>query len=185
MLDRDLSADNKYYSSGQKSALHQGGVSPRVSQVSLKTATGETDSISDVSDISRVLDSVGDLFTTGISAVRVPITSDLVQKARTNLELRVGREELTYDQAASINFLLMDPIASDEPDTVVEDVVEEDVVEEEEVEEDVVEDEEDVVEDEEDVVEDEDDVVEDEDEEGGNPSIASLFGATDDDDGDD
>ena len=213
MNNRDLSADQKYYASGQPSALHSSHVENRtqpkqasrrplnngvdstdkyyanndefvlVQEASTSPAVaGETDSISDVSDIVRVLDTVATLFSVGTTSVRVPVMADLLQKARTNLELRVGREELTFDQAESVNFVLLDtpPVEEEEPEVVAE-VVEQEVEEDGPEEEEAVEEEPEEVEDaptSEDLLEalNEDDT----------PSIASLFGATDDDDdGDD
>jgi len=163
----------------------------------LPEVTGETESISDVSDIPRVLDSVSVLFRTGTTTVRIPVMADLMQKARTNLELRVGREELTFDQAASVNFVLLDPVVVspeveeepqenvipddlDEVDTDVDDEEDEEDEEEEEGVEDLLEEEE--------VAEDAPTSEEllDASNKDDTPSIASLFGATDDDDdGDD
>jgi hypothetical protein len=155
----------------------------------LPEVTGETESISDVSDIPRVLDSVSVLFRAGTTTVRIPVMVDLMQKARTNLELRVGREELTFDQAAGVNFVLLDSVVAspeveeesqenvipddlDEADTDVDDEEEEEVVEdlleEEEVTEDAPTSEE----------------LLDASNKDDTPSIASLFGATDDDDDD-
>ena len=212
MNNRDLSADQKYYASGQPSALHSPHVENRtrtkqasrrplnngvdstdkyyannvefvpVQEAStLPAVTGETDSISDVSDIVRVLDTVATLFSAGTTSVRIPVMADLLQKARTNLELRVGREELTSDQAASVDFVLLDtasPVKEEEPEAVVE-VVEQEVEEDGPEEEEVVNEEPEEVEaalTSEDLL----DVLNEDD----TPSIASLFGATD-DDGDD
>lgn len=235
-MNQDLSADKKYYASNQtsttqppsatkvKASAPRQGRKPKhtgvdstdkyyanVSSPSTSTlpeVTGETESISDVSDIPRVLDNVSILFSTGTTTVRVPVMADLVQKARTNLELRVGREELTFDQAASVSFVLLDPVSAppeveEEPEAAVE-VAEQEVEEEDNdlacpkcgIERDQIgTDPADMIyicpncDDVEDPEEVEDaptseeliDALNDDD----TPSIASLFGATDDDDGDD
>ena len=118
----------------------------------------------------------------------MPAVEGLDTKARTNLDLRVGRGELTKSQADSVTFVILNPPPVEEAEPVAEEEQEwtpteadwpdhdptnyikddvEDAVEEEDAEE-------------EDVVEE----VAEEEEDG--PSIASLFGADDDDDdGDD
>ena len=185
-MQRDLSANRKYYSSSQVSAVQRGSSTQPVrrrptnngvdstdkyyassTDFAAPEVKGETESISDVSDIASVLDAAVDLYASGVTLVRVPIVADLVQKARTNLELRVGREELTFDQADTIEFSLLEPVIPapvKEPEPEVVEEVEEEVVAEEVVAEEVVAEEE---------------AVDD------GPSIASLFGATDDDEGDD
>jgi hypothetical protein len=155
----------------------------------LPEVTGETESISDVSDIPRVLDTVSILFNTGTTTVRVPVMANLLQKARTNLELRVGREELTFDQTASVNFVLLDSVVTS-PE-VEEESQEEDVIPDDLDERDTdVDDEEEEVEDLPEEQEATDDAPTSEEllealNEDDTPSIASLFGATDNDDGDD
>jgi len=136
-----------------------------------------------------VLDTVSTLFNTGTTTVRVPVMANLLQKARTNLELRVGREELTFDQTASVNFVLLDSVVASpevEEESQEEDVIPDDL---DEMDTDV-DDEEEEVEDLPEEQEATDDAPTSEEllealNEDDTPSIASLFGATDDDDGDD
>ena len=181
MQDRDLSANKKYYESGNASALHT-EVRASVPAPSLKTTIGTTDSISDVSDIARVLDSACDLIATGVVEVHIPVVDNLTQKARTNLDLRVGRGELTTDQTDGIRFVLLEPAVFDDlkeeveeehTEVEFEDIETEEELEEEELEEEELEEEE----------LEEEDIPTPSDK--STPSIASLFGATDDDDGDD
>ena len=188
-MDFNLSSDKKYYGSGDvsgitgnhplkvetpKKVVRKVNPSPGAESTDKYYANNgghevfdvlpseakvaETESISDVSDIGRIIDSVVDAFNLGATEVRVPAVEGLDVKARTNLDLRVGRGELTKDQADSVAFVILNP-PPEEAEPVVEEAVVEEAVVEEVVEEEVVE------------------------EDG--PSIASLFGADDDDDGDD
>ena len=200
-MEYNLSADKKYYSSGDVSAL-TGRRPPKpvttqkvvrkvnpspgaestdkyyandagqtvVSVPAMESRRAETESISDVSDIGKVIDAVVDAFSIGATEVSVPVMEDFATKARTNLDLRVGRSEITKDQADSVSFVVLQP-AEPEPAAVVQE--EPEVVPPEEeavVEEEAVAEEEAV----------EEEVEEELDEE--SPSIASLFGADDDDD---
>ena len=217
-MDSNLSSDKKYYGSGDVSALTGKRVAPPVTTKKVvrknpspgaestdkyyannagqevvdlspnEVRRAETESISDVSDVGRIIDAVVDAFNVGATEVRVPAVEGLDTKARTNLDLRVGRGELTKSQADSVTFVILNPPPVEEAEPVAEEEQEwtpteadwpdhdptsyikddlEDAVEEEDAEE-------------EDVVEE----VAEEEEDG--PSIASLFGADDDDDdGDD
>ena len=115
-MNNGVDSTDKYYANAVEYTLVR-------EESTLPAVTGETDSISDVSDIVRVLDTVSVLFSTGTTSVRVPVMESLAQRARTNLELRVGREELTFDQAASVSFVLLDttpPVVEEEPEAVAE-----------------------------------------------------------------
>jgi hypothetical protein len=178
-----VESSNKYYA-------NSGGYETEEVPFPIQNVTGETGSISDVSDISRIIADVVELFTAGAAQVRLPVISSLETKTRTNLELRVGREELTSDQAANVIFVLLDnpePVEEEEEEMAPANADQDpsESVENEEGVKDVtvwsVMAEEDVppAEESSEVAEPDDEVDED-----NSPSIASLFGA-DDDDGDD
>jgi hypothetical protein len=209
-MDFNLSSDNKYYASGDVSAItgdrvlkletpkkvvrkvnpspgaestdkyyaNEGGqevveVLPREAKVA------ETESISDVSDVGRIIDDVVDAFSIGATEVRVPAVEGLDVKARTNLDLRVGRGELTKDQADSVTFLILNPPPEETEAAPEEDeglATGEELVATEEADEEA---DEEVSEAEEETEEEAEEAAEED-----GPSIASLFGA-DDDDGDD
>jgi len=218
-MDFNLSADKKYYGSGDVSALTGNRVlkveTPKKVVRKVNPSPGaestdkyyandggqevlevlpadariaETESISDVENVGSIIDDVVAAFSLGATEVRVPVVEGLDAKARTNLDLRVGRSELTKAQADSVSFVLLEVAAPQTEAVVAEEPVAEEqewtpteadwpdhdptnyIKQAEEVEEAA----------EEEAVEEE--AVEEAEEDG--PSIASLFGA-DDDDGDD